>query len=112
GRAKSEDLWPVTQLATGDFADHEWMSEDLFPFERLNERRYRPVQMIDPDGGIDEDQAGRRRRGAFARGSLPPRRASRLALSRAIRARRPSWIRAVRSCVPVRRRASSISRSS
>ena len=55
------------------------------------------------------DQAGweRRRGTGLTRGSLPPRRASRRALSRSIRALRPSRISAVRSVRPVMRCASS-----
>ena len=61
-------------------------------------------QMIDPNRGIDEDQAGSgRRRGAFARsGSLPPMRASRRALSRSINALSASRMRADFSLRPVK----------
>jgi hypothetical protein len=45
------------------------------------------AQMIYPHRRIDQDHAevGRRRRGVLSRGSLPPRRANRRALSRSIR---------------------------
>ena len=39
-REKCEHLLTGFQLAAGDFADHKWMGKDLFPFERLDERRY------------------------------------------------------------------------
>ncbi len=61
-----------------------------------------PSQVVDTDGGVDQNHArdDRRRGTARALGSLPPSRARRRALSRAIRARSPSWIRAVRSSSP------------
>jgi hypothetical protein len=46
------------------------------------------AQMIDPDGSVDQDHLGsdRRRDIGFRWASLPPRRASRRALSRSISA--------------------------
>jgi IS5 family transposase len=69
--------------------------------------------VIDPDGGIDQDQPDLVRRAARARRrggrrkpfSEPPRAASLRALSRAINASRPAWTIAVFSFRPVRLRA-------
>src|SRR5262245_22274081 len=77
------------------------------------------AQMVDPDGAVDEDHlarrrgpVARRRRGTTALGSVPPKAASLLALSRAIKARSPACTMAVFSSRPDRRRAFSSSSAS
>jgi hypothetical protein len=63
-----------------------------------------PAEVIDPNRGIDQDQASvsSRRRGAgSSSGSLPPNLASRLALSRSINAFNPSRTIAERSFEPI-----------
>jgi hypothetical protein len=76
------------------------------------------TEVADPNRRIDRDRASdylatRRRRGAdLSRGSLPPSRASRRALSRSINAFNASRTKAVLSRSPVRASASSRSRSS
>src|SRR5260221_11783319 len=111
-REQVEDFAPLCQLTASELTDHKRMDQDLAAVECLHEGWIRLVEVVDPDGRVDEDHEGRRLRGAFASRSLPPSRASLLALSRAINARRPSWISAVRSCVPVNRWASEINCSS
>src|SRR6266566_3038742 len=65
------------------------------------------AQMLHPDRGIHKHQRlargarGRRRRIFRRRGSLPPRAASLLALSRATRASSPAWTTAVFSVIPL-----------
>ena len=51
--------------------------------EQIRNRRVANPQMLDPDRGIDEghSRSGRRRGAVASSGSLPPRRASRRALS-------------------------------
>lgn len=111
-RKKIEDLPSLSRLAAGKLPDDKWMRHDILIFERFRQPGNALVQMVDPDRCVDENQEERRRRGAFASGSLPLRRARRRALSRAIRARSPSWTSAVRSCIPVTRCACSINCSS
>src|SRR5881227_1817993 len=89
-RNKTENLIAIPDLAAGQFTDDEWMGQDVLTLQCRLERRNALMEMIDPDGCVDEDQEERRLRGAFAPGSLPPRRARRRALSRAISARKPS----------------------
>src|SRR5208282_3113929 len=65
------------------------------------------AEVVDPDGGICEDQRARaRRRGVFLNlGMVPPREANRRALSRSISAFSASRIKAVFSATPVNSRA-------
>jgi len=80
----------VFEISAGQLANDKGMGHHFFVFERIGERSRALPQVINPDGGVDQDHDDRRRRGALARRSLPPRRASLLALSRAMSARRPS----------------------
>ena len=78
----------LTQVAQGQLADDKRMGQDRSSLEQRGERLLACAKMGDPNRRIDQDHAdvGRRRGGAFRRGSLPPSRASRRALSRSIRA--------------------------
>jgi hypothetical protein len=71
-------------------------------------------QMVDPNRGIDQDHPGigRRRAGACSPGSLPPKRASRRALSRSIKAFNASRTKLDFSVNPVNAWALAISSSS
>ena len=89
-REKSEHLPPPGDLSAGNLTDDERVRCHIPAFQSVSEKRNRLVEMIDPDRGVDEDHEGRRLLGAFARGSLPPSRARRRALSLAINARNPS----------------------
>jgi len=66
--------------------------------------RVQRAQMVDPDRGVDQDHAGSawRRGSGFNCFSDPPKRAKRFALSRSIKARSASRIRAVFLVTPVR----------
>src|SRR5262249_54597333 len=81
------DLAP-TQIAQGDLADDKGVRQNQARIQQRGKRMVAGSQVIDPDGSVDQDHAGdgRRRRGAFRLGSVPPRRASRRALSRSINA--------------------------
>jgi hypothetical protein len=90
------------------------MHEDFGTFERFDKARLTFAQVIYPDRGVcDNDAAFGRRRGTRrSRGSLPPKRASRRALSRAIKASSPACMSAVRSLTPVTRCACASNSSS
>jgi hypothetical protein len=105
---EAENFAPPYDLAASHLTDDERMHQHILGFQRVSKERDRFVEMVNPHRGVDENQDGRRLLGAFALGSRPPSLARRRAPSRAIRARRPSWISAVRSRVPVIRCASSI----
>lgn len=51
---KSEHLLPILEVSAGKLADHERMYERLTLVEQRAEFRVFPVQVIDPDRGIDE----------------------------------------------------------
>jgi hypothetical protein len=85
-----EHFLPSGDLSAGHLADDERVRGHFPVFESLDEHRNGLVKMIDPDRRVDENQEGRLLRGVLARGSLPPSRARRRALSRAINARSPS----------------------
>lgn len=89
-RKKFEHLLPVDQISAGQFTEYERMDEHLLFFQNGLQLRDSFSQVVDPHRGVDKNHEERRRRGALIRGSLPPRRASRRALSRAMRARSPS----------------------
>src|SRR5262245_828152 len=106
-----EHLAPIPEVTAGQLADDEWMRQHTPGGELIGEGGASGAEMLHPDRRVDQDQRPfrpfvRRRRGTRSEGSVPPRRASRRALSRSINARSPSWIRAVRSLMPVRRCAS------
>jgi hypothetical protein len=90
------------------------MSQNLTSFEEGGELPVVCAQMIDPDRRIDQDhgRAGRRRRGVFNLGSVPPSRANRRALSRSISALSASRTRLDFSFTPVKAWAFATSSSS
>jgi hypothetical protein len=98
-----ENHLALPQSAERQLAGHERVAEDLCPLEQPAKRIVAGAQMVDPDGGIDQDQRerGRRRGIDFRFGSLPPRRAKRRALSRSINALSASRTRADFSRTPV-----------
>ena len=72
--------------------------------EQMAEPCIAVTEMVDPHRGVGQNHAAPDRRRGIGRNFFcePPSRASRRALSRAIRASRPRWIRAVFSRTPVR----------
>jgi hypothetical protein len=99
----AENQTTLPQIAERQFASDERMLEDLPAVEQLTERIGPSAQMIDPDRGVDQDHLGfgRRRGIGFRPASLPPRRASRRALSRSISALSASRTKADFSRNPV-----------
>jgi hypothetical protein len=89
---KIENFAAVPNVAARKLSDHERVNQNRIAFQRSDKRPISSTEMIHPYGRIDENHAsaGRRLGIAFRPGSLPPSLASRRALSRAIRARRPS----------------------
>jgi hypothetical protein len=102
------------QIPEREFSPQERMPQDHPISEHSHEKGVALAKIIDPDGGVDEDQPGAdRRRGiGFRSGSLPPRRASRLALSRSISAFKASRTRLAFSVKPVNAWALATSSSS
>lgn len=111
-----QQLITIVQVATCQFADHHWMHAHPPLCQQLIEPLVAMPQMIDPDRGIDKNhiasQPDRRLEIGSSPGSLPPRAARRRALSRSIRAFRPSRSNADFSCTPVNVTARSNNRSS
>jgi hypothetical protein len=74
-----EKKFEILHLAQRNFADHKRMDQHHLAFEMPHEVVIGAPDMIDPNGAIDQQHqsfvnlGGRRRGGAFARGSLPPR---------------------------------------
>src|SRR5215831_8561013 len=67
--------------AQSNFADDEGMRQNQTGVEKRGERRFAPTKWsVEIDVAQDHRSIGRRLGGALTRGSLPPRRASRLAL--------------------------------
>src|SRR6185437_8711527 len=99
----------LAQVSTGKFTDHERVAQHESNLQYVREQRITAPKMIDPDRGVDEDHfaarrwrenALRRRRGARAWASLPPRRASLRAASRSTKASNASCSTTERSLVP------------
>jgi hypothetical protein len=83
------------------------MNQYLFALEELGELAVLRPEVIDPDGGVNQDHyAVLLRRIGLAFFSLPPRAASRWALLRATKASNPILTSAVFSFTPVKREAS------
>jgi hypothetical protein len=78
-------------------------TEDDAAAKQLGQRSIAVAEVVDPNRGVDEDHwlAARRRGIGVSAGSVPPRRARRRALSRSIRALRPSRTSNVFSFTPV-----------
>src|SRR3974390_2072693 len=83
------------------------MGQDLVVVEESDKGLVAPAEMVDPNRRVNQDhfRAVRRRRGVFRRGSLPPKRAKRRALSRSINALSASRTIADFSFKPVNSRA-------
>jgi hypothetical protein len=109
-----KDRFALPKMPERNFPDDERMGQYVARLEQCREYLVAIPQMIHPNGRIDKDQQGfARRRGAiFALGSVPPRCASRRALSRSINAFRASRTRADFSSRPVNARALARSSSS
>ena len=104
----------MREVSGRNLAHDECVHGDFAPFECRCQSRVMETQMVDPDRRIDDDDFFMlRRRGiGFIRGSLPPSLASLRAASRAPSERSASFSGAVRSSMPVRRRASASTASS
>ena len=95
---KLEYLGAPFQSPARDFAHDKGMTNHLAANEESGEFLVPMTQMVDPDGGVDEDQAARR---AFRLGirrrrfSVPPRSARRRAAARLISVSNPACTRAV-----------------
>ncbi len=121
-RESPKDLTPTGETSQSELALHERMDEDVELFQMRGQTRAAGAEVLYPDGGVDEDAQGRvrrevpgrgrRRRGARARGSVPPSAASRRALSRTISDSSPARTTAAFSVSPVARLARSIKASS
>lgn len=74
----------IVQAAASELADDEGMSQNIAEFQSCSQGGHTAPKMIDPDRGIDQNHAATERRRGTGRkpGSVPPRRASRRALSR------------------------------
>src|SRR5271165_656789 len=83
-----QDGLTLAEDAQRKFADDQGVRQNPPDIEQYGQCRVARPQMIDPDRRVyeDHDRADRRLGGAMRLGSLPPRRASRRALSRSIRA--------------------------
>ena len=82
----AQDVGPLLQASRRQFSDHYCVRPDLTRLQAGLQARLRPVEVIDPDGSIDQNPHASfvafRRGAAVAFGSLPPRAASRAAASR------------------------------
>ena len=77
-----QDLAAIRESAECQFPDNERMGKNLPLLEKFDETRIVSTKMINPDRRVDQDHNSTLRRGtSFRSGSLPPRRASRRALS-------------------------------
>src|SRR6266702_2702473 len=103
----------LLQVAHSQFANDQWMREHLPPLKQLLQCDVALAEVIDPNRSIDQDHfAVRRRVTGINSGSLPPRLASRRALSRSISAFNASRISADFSLMPVNEAAFAINASS
>ena len=93
----------VAQTSTRDLAHHERMHHDGRALKQVDKPRIATAKVIDPNGRVDQNQAGfpvRLRGAAFNAGCVPPNLARRLALSRSMSAFNPAFRMAVRSIGP------------
>ena len=105
----------MTQVAARQFTKDEWVHQHRTAFKFLLEVLDAGSEVVNPHRCVDEDHDGRvdrRRRVDFSAGSDPPSRASLRALSRSMKALRPSPMSVVRSIGPANRAARSSSSSS
>lgn len=101
---RAQNQTTLTQIADGKLTDHEGMRQDSFVLKETSEGAVSGAQVIDPDGGVDQDHvdSGRRRGATSKLASLPPKRANRRALSRSINALSASRTKADFSLRPVK----------
>lgn len=86
-------LGGLSKMAERQLTDDERMRHHAAVPEFADQHWDGSSKVIDPDGRVDEDHrdfVGRRRRGALARLSLPPRAARRRALCWTMSARKPA----------------------
>jgi hypothetical protein len=87
-------LGGLSKMTERQLTDEERMRHHAAVPEFAHQRWDGSSKVIDPDGRVDEDHrdvfVGRRRRGALARLSLPPRAARRRALCWTMSARKPA----------------------
>src|SRR5665213_2105822 len=77
------------------------MHDDITAVEKLDQLKIAATKMVDPDRRVSQHPHQKRRRGgAFAPGSLPPKRASRRAASRSMNAFKASRMTADFSVTP------------
>src|SRR5580700_1329691 len=78
----------AAEIAQGEFADDKWVRQNEIRVEQRSKCGFTDAKMGDPDGRVSQNhaEAGRRLGGALRRGSAPPSRASRRALSRSMSA--------------------------
>jgi hypothetical protein len=74
----------LAQLSQEEFTNHVRMDKHQLVFQQRCQPFVAASEMVDPNRRINQDHAGsvHRRRTALRPGSVPPRRASRLAASR------------------------------
>src|SRR5271166_2033838 len=99
----AENRLTLPQMPQSHFAKNEGVSDDLSIVEQRRKCWIAFAEMVDPDGGVGQDQyLPALRRGIEANlGSVPPRRANLCALSRSMSAFRASRTSAVFSFSPV-----------
>ena len=78
------------EVPAGQLAQNKWMEKNEFMNQQRVKARLRVPEVINPDGGIDQDHlfvltALRLRRGSLKSGIVPPRAASRFPASLAMR---------------------------
>ena len=110
-----EEVFAIGQGAAREFPDDERMTEHRATTQQRGEFVILVAQVVYPDRRVRQDHRppdGRRREMGRKSFSLPPRAASRRALSRAINACSPCRTREVFSSTPVSRAACRINSSS
>ena len=99
-----QDRRAIREASASDLSEYKGMHDDDTALEQIGELRIALAKVIDPDRRVDQDQdevSWRLRGAAFSWGWVPPSRARRRALSRSMRALRPSRTIADRSRGPV-----------
>jgi hypothetical protein len=98
------DKIALPEIPQRKLTDDEGMRENDAEIEEVHERLVRSVQMMHPDRNVDQDHPrfDRRLEGMLRLGSLPPKRASRRALSLSIKALSASRTNADFSRSPVK----------
>ncbi len=106
---KREDLFSLSDVSAGQFANDEFVPEDDSFIQNVGKVIVTLAEVIDPDGGVDKNHAAEDRLlvAFFSFFSVPPSAASLFALSRAMSASSPRRTNAVFSETPVSLSASS-----